>query len=270
MGPAGAPAAGGVRRSGRVAPEKHRPLRLALPACPPVSLFAYLGRRARSQDKVQGNIFHLTRGPQCHASVPCFTTRCLALAHPGGGVLGAAFNRLRLAARPLRARAKHHAGRVREAACVAAATVTAIAVLSATVGRCAAACPRHRLLPPCWPAAAWKLVIIATAASASTGDSCCVCVPSAQPEGLTPPCLRPRLCSCLPVPAVWEQPGWVQHTCPPGHYNDLATAWLSPPGATWAGRLCSARGCGAGGVVGGVGGGGDALATGRVKAPALR
>ncbi|KAL4442514.1 hypothetical protein ABPG77_005098 [Micractinium sp. CCAP 211/92] len=87
----------------------------------------------------------------------------------GGGVLGAAFNRLRLAARPLRARAKHHAGRVREAACVAAATVTAIAVLSATVG------------------------------------------------------------SCLPVPAVWEQPGWVQHTCPPGHYNDLATAWLSPP-----------------------------------------
>ncbi|KAL4447790.1 hypothetical protein ABPG75_005009 [Micractinium tetrahymenae] len=87
----------------------------------------------------------------------------------GGGLLGAAFNRLRLAARPLRARAKHHAGRVREAMLVAAATVTTIAALSATVG------------------------------------------------------------SCLPVPAEWRQDAWVQHTCPAGHYNDLATAWLSPP-----------------------------------------
>lgn len=37
-------------------------------------------------------------------------------------------------------------------------------------------------------------------------------------------------CSCLPVPDEWQRPAWVQHTCPAGHYNDLATAWLSPPG----------------------------------------
>ena len=61
----------------------------------------------------------------------------LALVSAGGGLLGAAFNRLRLAARPLRARAKDHAARLREVALVAAATTTAIAALAAAVGRCA-------------------------------------------------------------------------------------------------------------------------------------
>ncbi|PSC71767.1 family transporter: chloride ion channel [Micractinium conductrix] len=94
----------------------------------------------------------------------------LALVSAGGGLLGAAFNRLRLAARPLRARAKDHAARLREVALVAAATTTAIAALAAAVGR------------------------------------------------------------CLPVPEAWarQEREWVQHACPVGQYNDLATAWLGP------------------------------------------
>ena len=47
---------------------------------------------------------------------------------------------------------------------------------------------------------------------------------------------------CLPVPDAWaaaaEQEGskglWIQHTCPAGQYNDLATAWLGPPGVAEA------------------------------------
>ena len=59
----------------------------------------------------------------------------LAAVSTGGGLLGAAFNKMRLAVRPLRAKPKHHAARVREAVGVAAVTVTAIAALTATVGR---------------------------------------------------------------------------------------------------------------------------------------
>lgn len=104
----------------------------------------------------------------------------------GGGLLGAAFNKLRLAVKPWRAHPKQHAARVREVVAVAALTVSCIAGLSAAVGR------------------------------------------------------------CLPVPPHWEAEGqeevWLQHTCPAGHYNDLATAWLSPSGALCCavGECCSA------------------------------
>lgn len=54
----------------------------------------------------------------------------------GGGLLGAAFNRMRIMLRPWRASPKRHAARVREAAAVAVATVTAVAALAATVGSC--------------------------------------------------------------------------------------------------------------------------------------
>ena len=92
----------------------------------------------------------------------------------GGGLLGAAFNKLRLLVRPWRARAKDHWGRSREVALVAALTASAIAALAAAVGR------------------------------------------------------------CLPAPQQWAaEPLWVQHTCPAGQYNDLATAWLAPAGACW-------------------------------------
>ena len=54
----------------------------------------------------------------------------------GGGLLGAGFNKLRLVMRPWRAKAKHHGGRIREVAVVAALTAGTIATLAITVGRC--------------------------------------------------------------------------------------------------------------------------------------
>jgi chloride channel 7 len=53
----------------------------------------------------------------------------------GGGLLGAAFNKLRTLLRPLRAKPKRHLPRTLEAVAVAALTASAAAVLSATVGR---------------------------------------------------------------------------------------------------------------------------------------
>lgn len=93
----------------------------------------------------------------------------LAAVSVGGALLGAAFNKLRLALRPLRAKPKRHVARIREVVVVAALTVSTVAALSATVGR------------------------------------------------------------CLPVPEAWSDWPWVQHTCPDGQYNDLATLWLGPP-----------------------------------------
>lgn len=176
------------------------------------------------------------------ASGACPMPWCLARCRPGGGLLGAAFNRLRLAARPLRARAKHHGARVREAALVAAATVTTIAALSATVGRCAAGCPCGSV--PCRPAACacWRQGL-----AASAGDG--ICAQLSQKASICPargPASSP--CSCLPVPAAWKQPGWVQHACPAGHYNDLATAWLSPPGAARVADAAAAAVAGAEGL----------------------
>ena len=53
---------------------------------------------------------------------------------------------------------------------------------------------------------------------------------------LPPPLLAcPR---CLPVPEAWarQEREWVQHACPVGQYNDLATAWLGPAGRRGATR----------------------------------
>lgn len=117
----------------------------------------------------------------------------------GGGLLGALFNRVRLALRPWRPRPKHHTLRLRRTAGMAVLTVTVIAVLAARVGR------------------------------------------------------------CLPVPQLWadtDERMWVQHACPEGQYNDLATAWLASPGVCAKGRsrrgwrgstscavFCEAEGC---------------------------
>ena len=78
----------------------------------------------------------------------------LAAVSAGGGLLGAAFNKMRLVMRPLRAKPKHHAARIQEAVGVAAVTVTAVAALTATVGRWGRSMAErlpgmHALLPRC-------------------------------------------------------------------------------------------------------------------------
>lgn len=60
----------------------------------------------------------------------------LTVVSAGGGLLGAAFNRLRLALRPWRAKPKRHAARVWEVVAVAAVTVSTIAALATSVGSC--------------------------------------------------------------------------------------------------------------------------------------
>lgn len=129
----------------------------------------------------------------------------LAAVSVGGALLGAAFNKLRLALRPLRAKPKRHVARIREVVVVAALTVSTVAALSATVGRWALATSRalHLSLHPC------------------------------HCHAFGPPPLSCRR-RCLPVPEAWSDWPWVQHTCPDGQYNDLATLWLGPPG----GNVC--------------------------------
>ncbi len=91
----------------------------------------------------------------------------------GGGLLGAGFNKLRLVMRPWRAKAKHHGGRVREVAIVAALTAATIATLAVTVGRCLPV-PDEWAADPMWvrnTCAAGEYNDLATAWLAPAGGS---------------------------------------------------------------------------------------------------
>jgi chloride channel 7 len=128
----------------------------------------------------------------------------------GGGLLGAAFNKLRMLLRPLRAKPTDTGRRIAEVAAVAALTASTVALLSATAGRWGYGGPF------------------------SPG----FVEPSRRAQAMrrfpAPRCPLHPARRCLPVPEVWlERPVWVQHGCQAGQYNDLATLWLQP-----AGRLC--------------------------------